>query len=327
MWFLFQGVPRCYLRLASPHRRSDRVSRGRMVPFPCRWIGAQGMFYSPPVSRRSRRRRCGTNHERMQSGTCMGMRRRIQVSRASGRHTRRQSRGKMKKDWAVSLGAGGVAQGMSPAKYSFNVNAAPSCSADFAVFPINASTGNTRAKVVGTFTGAPTSGQTASITITPTGGTAVTLTLTASGTTNTGIRLRTVRHGGHRRGQSGGGDQSESQQHRCRPHRGGCVGRYGYGVCAHSGKPSDAYDRRNPEQFQLGCASLPGRMAPRPTSSPSISSTVGQGRRFVICRIRNSSFLTPPAWDRSPPHLASPRLARKSRTWKMTRTSEQSCTW
>lgn len=92
----------------------------------------------------------------------------------------------MKKDWAVSLGAGGVAPGMSPAKYSFNVNAAPSCSADFAVFPINAPTGNTRAKVVGTFTGAPTSGQTASVTITPTGGTAVTLTLTASTTTNTG---------------------------------------------------------------------------------------------------------------------------------------------
>ncbi len=104
--------------------------------------------------------------------------------RRSGPRT--QSRGKMKKDWAVSLGAGGVAPGMSPAKYSFNVNAAPSCSADFAVFPINAPTGSTRAKVVGTFTGAPASGQTTSITITPTGGTAVTLTLTASTTTNTG---------------------------------------------------------------------------------------------------------------------------------------------
>lgn len=97
------------------------------------------------------------------------------------------SRGKMRRDWAVSLGAGGVAQGMSPAKYSFNVNAAPSCTSDFAVFPINASTGNTRAHVVGTFTGEPTSGQAASITITPTGGTAVTLTLTASSTTNTAL--------------------------------------------------------------------------------------------------------------------------------------------
>ena len=41
----------------------------------------------------------------------------------------------MKKDWAVSLGAGGVAQGMSPAKYSFNVNAAPSCSCRFRSIP------------------------------------------------------------------------------------------------------------------------------------------------------------------------------------------------
>jgi hypothetical protein len=93
----------------------------------------------------------------------------------------------MKKDWAISLGAGGVAQGMWPAKYAFNANAPPSCTADFAVFPVNALTGNTRANVVGTFTGEPTSGQTASVTITPTGGTAVTLTLTASSTTNTGL--------------------------------------------------------------------------------------------------------------------------------------------
>jgi hypothetical protein len=99
---------------------------------------------------------------------------------------RRRSGGD-KKDWAISLGAGGVAQGMSPAKYSFNVNAPPSCTSDFAVFPIDASTGNTRANVVGTFTGEPTSGQTTSITITPTGDTAVTLTLTASSTTNTGL--------------------------------------------------------------------------------------------------------------------------------------------
>ena len=99
---------------------------------------------------------------------------------------RRHTRG-MKKDWAISLGAGGVAQGMWPAKFSFNVNAPPSCTGDFVVFPVNAPTANTRANVVGTFTGQPTSGQTTSITITPTGGTAVTLTLTASNTTNTGL--------------------------------------------------------------------------------------------------------------------------------------------
>jgi hypothetical protein len=100
---------------------------------------------------------------------------------------RRRATEPLKKDWAISLGAGGIAQGMSPAKFSFNVNATPSCTSDFVVFPVNASTGNTRANVVGTFTGEPASGQTTKITITPTGGTAVALTLTASSTTNTGL--------------------------------------------------------------------------------------------------------------------------------------------
>jgi hypothetical protein len=100
---------------------------------------------------------------------------------------KKQSRGKMRRDWAISLGAGGVAQGMSPAKYSFNVNATPSCSADFAVFPINTSTGNTRANVVGTFSGEPAAGNTTAITITPSGGSGVTLTLTSSSSSNTGL--------------------------------------------------------------------------------------------------------------------------------------------
>src|SRR5271155_2195458 len=100
---------------------------------------------------------------------------------------RKRTRGKLKKDWAISLGAGGVAQGMSPAKYTFNVNAPPSCTADFAVFPINASTGNTRANVAGTFTAEPQTGATTAITITPAGATGVTLTLTSSSTSNTGL--------------------------------------------------------------------------------------------------------------------------------------------
>src|SRR5580693_7684339 len=102
---------------------------------------------------------------------------------------RKRVRGKLKKDWAISLGAGGVAQGMSPAKYTFNVNAPPNCTSDFAVFPIDASTGNTRANVIGTFTGEPQTGATTSITITPTGGTAFTLTLTSSSTSNTGLNF------------------------------------------------------------------------------------------------------------------------------------------
>jgi hypothetical protein len=76
---------------------------------------------------------------------------------------------------------------MSPAKYTFNVNAPPSCTSDFAVFPINVSTGNTRANVVGTFTGEPQTGATTAITITPAGATGVTLTLTSSSTSNTGL--------------------------------------------------------------------------------------------------------------------------------------------
>jgi hypothetical protein len=108
------------------------------------------------------------------------------------RHRQRRPRGRpsragMRRDWAISLGTGGVAQGMFPAKYSFNVNATPSCTSDFVVFPVNASTGNTRANVTGTFSAEPAAGNTTAITVTPTGGTAVTLTITSSSTTNTGL--------------------------------------------------------------------------------------------------------------------------------------------
>lgn len=97
----------------------------------------------------------------------------------------------LKRDWAVPLGAGGVAAGAFPAKYQFDVNAEPSCTSDFVVFPVNATTGNTRANVVGTFstTIAGVSGGTVAFTVTPTGGTAVTLTLTASTTVNTGTNF------------------------------------------------------------------------------------------------------------------------------------------
>ncbi|MGA8367977.1 MAG: hypothetical protein WB716_11730 [Candidatus Acidiferrales bacterium] len=94
-------------------------------------------------------------------------------------------RQRVRRDWAVSLGAGGgVAPGMYAAKYTFDVTAFPSCTADFAVFPINAPTGNSRASVTGNFTAEPTSGDTFSITITPTG---ATLTLIASTFSNTGL--------------------------------------------------------------------------------------------------------------------------------------------
>ncbi len=95
----------------------------------------------------------------------------------------------LERDWAVSLGDGFVQDSdpVFPAKYSFDVNAPPSCTNDFVVYPIDAtgSTGSSRARVVGTFTDDPTTGQTVSITITSADSNPVALTLTA-GTTNEG---------------------------------------------------------------------------------------------------------------------------------------------
>ena len=93
----------------------------------------------------------------------------------------------LNKDWSISLGAGGVAKGMYPAKFSFSTTSTPSCANDYAVFPINASTGNTRAHVVGTFstTVQYSTGTTVTLTVTPAVGTAATVTLTASTSSNT----------------------------------------------------------------------------------------------------------------------------------------------
>jgi hypothetical protein len=97
----------------------------------------------------------------------------------------------LKRDWAVSLGGtGGVAQGMYPAKYTFDVNATPSCVNDFAVFPINASTGNTRAHVVGTFSTSASSAGTVEFSVTQTGGATTNLTLTASTSSNSGTNFQ-----------------------------------------------------------------------------------------------------------------------------------------
>jgi len=43
----------------------------------------------------------------------------------------------MKIDWSIPLGAGIVAPNMSPAKYSFDINATPSCVGDYVVFGLN----------------------------------------------------------------------------------------------------------------------------------------------------------------------------------------------
>ncbi len=43
----------------------------------------------------------------------------------------------LKIDWSIPLGAGVVAPNMFPAKYGFNINAAPSCSGDYVVYGLN----------------------------------------------------------------------------------------------------------------------------------------------------------------------------------------------
>lgn len=51
----------------------------------------------------------------------------------SGRAFRR-----LRRDWSINLGSGGTAATMSPAKYTFDVAAAPSCSNDYVIYPVNA---------------------------------------------------------------------------------------------------------------------------------------------------------------------------------------------
>jgi hypothetical protein len=58
--------------------------------------------------------------------------------------------GSVHRDWSVSLGTGNVSQSKFPAKYSFNINGTPSCTADYAVFALNvAGTKNGQANIVG----------------------------------------------------------------------------------------------------------------------------------------------------------------------------------
>lgn len=52
------------------------------------------------------------------------------------------------RDWAINLGAAGTAAAMYPAKFGFDVTAAPSCANDFVVFPINAPGGSGQPNIV-----------------------------------------------------------------------------------------------------------------------------------------------------------------------------------
>jgi len=91
----------------------------------------------------------------------------------------------LKRDWGMSLGAAGTSGvGMFPAKFNFDINAAPSCANDFVVYTSSLTGGQAavQASRTGTFTGSPTAGQTVTI-----GGT---LVLTASATLNTGTNFQ-----------------------------------------------------------------------------------------------------------------------------------------
>jgi hypothetical protein len=52
-------------------------------------------------------------------------------------------------DWSISLGGGTTAPAMYPAKYTFDINATPSCSTDFIVYPVNATGGVAQPNIVG----------------------------------------------------------------------------------------------------------------------------------------------------------------------------------
>lgn len=97
----------------------------------------------------------------------------------------KKKKNKMKRDWAMSLGAGGTTGAeMFPAKYGFDINAAPSCANDFVVFTTSLTGGGAAvaASQTGTFNNTGTPAGTVTI-----GGT---LTLTASTTLNTGTNFQ-----------------------------------------------------------------------------------------------------------------------------------------
>jgi hypothetical protein len=54
----------------------------------------------------------------------------------------------LQRDWSISLGTGTTAPAMYPAKYSFYVDATPSCTNDFVVFPVNVAGGTNQPNIV-----------------------------------------------------------------------------------------------------------------------------------------------------------------------------------
>lgn len=68
--------------------------------------------------------------------------------RRPGRPVRPQAK-KLEIDWSVPLGTGIVAQNMYPAKYSFDVDAAPNCASDYVVFGLNVAGSAGQANLLG----------------------------------------------------------------------------------------------------------------------------------------------------------------------------------
>jgi hypothetical protein len=64
------------------------------------------------------------------------------------RHRPPRRRGILHADWSISLGTGTTAAGQFPAKFSFDVAAAPDCVNDFVVFPVNVNGSATQANLV-----------------------------------------------------------------------------------------------------------------------------------------------------------------------------------
>lgn len=54
-----------------------------------------------------------------------------------GTNVKKMKKRNLRIDWSLSLGTGNVAQSMFPAKFSFDINGAPSCANDYAVYGLN----------------------------------------------------------------------------------------------------------------------------------------------------------------------------------------------
>ncbi|HUJ30407.1 MAG TPA: hypothetical protein VLY23_03955 [Candidatus Acidoferrum sp.] len=61
---------------------------------------------------------------------------------------RRPERLALERDWSINLGTNGTAPAMFPAKFTFDIDAAPSCANDLVIFPVNAKGTATQPNIV-----------------------------------------------------------------------------------------------------------------------------------------------------------------------------------